>query len=114
MILNVRWSIYLVMIFLSAPMSVAGIGCSEYDDAKKEGQATVQSRDINAVKEDHTKELMSLPGVVGAYVGQLDDGTPCIGVMVVNKTPELEKKIPKMLEGYPVKVDETGEIRPLR
>ena len=70
-------------------------------------------RDINLVKEDHTNELMSLPGVVGVYVGSREDSTPCIGVMVVKKTPELEAKIPKELEGDPVKIDETGEIKPL-
>ena len=71
-------------------------------------------RDINAVKEAHTKELMALPGVVGVYVGELDDHTPAIGVMVVKKTPELGQKIPKVLEGYPVKIDETGEIKPMK
>ena len=71
-------------------------------------------RDINQVKEAHTGELMSLPGVVGVYVGELEDHTPCIGVMVVKKTPDLEKKIPKSLEGHPVRIDETGEIKPMK
>ncbi len=72
------------------------------------------ARDINLVKEAHTNELMSLKGVVGVYVGALDDGKPCIGVLVEKKTPELEKKIPKSLEGYPVKIDETGTVRPMK
>lgn len=71
------------------------------------------TRDINEVKEEHVKELMAIPGVVGVYVGTLEDGTPCIGVMVIKKSPEFEKKIPKFLEGHPVKIDETGEIKPL-
>ena len=69
--------------------------------------------DIDAVKESHTKELMALEGVVGVYVGRLDDGSPCIAVMVVKKSPELEKKIPTSLEGYRVTIDETGEIKPM-
>ena len=65
---------------------------------------------IEEVLKDHTQELMSLPGVVGT--GQsLCDGQPCIKVYVVNKTPELAKQIPKTLEGYPVVIEETGEIR---
>jgi hypothetical protein len=32
---------------------------------------------------------------------------------VIQKTPELEQKIPRTLEGYPVVIEETGEIRPL-
>ena len=72
-------------------------------------------RDINAVLRDHDREMMAIPGVVGVYVGVLEDGkTPCLKVMVVRKTPELERKIPKSLEGYPVLLDETGAIRPLR
>jgi hypothetical protein len=70
-------------------------------------------RDINAVLRDHDKELMAIPGVVGVYVGLLeDDKTPCLKVMAVKKTPEFERRIPKNLEGYPVRIEETGIIRP--
>jgi hypothetical protein len=71
-------------------------------------------RDINQVKEAHVDELMAIPGVVGVYVGALDDGKPCIGVMVSERTEELAKRCPKELEGYPVRVEVSGEIRPLR
>ena len=71
-------------------------------------------RDISVVQEAHTKELMSIPGVVGVYTGALENGSPCIVVMVKKKTPELEKQIPTTLEGYPVTIDETGEIRPMK
>lgn len=70
-------------------------------------------RDINEVMEAHVANLMALPGVVGVFIGALDNGTPCIKVMVVKTTPELEKKIPPDLEGHPVLIVETGEIRPL-
>lgn len=72
-------------------------------------------RDINAVLRDHDRELMAIPDVVGVYVGLLEDNkTPCLKVMVVQKTPELERRIPKSLEGYRVELDVTGVIRPLR
>jgi len=71
-------------------------------------------RDINAVLRDHDHALMAIPGVVGVYVGLLNDGkTPCLKVMAVRKTRELVRKIPSSLEGYPVVVEETGLIRPL-
>jgi hypothetical protein len=70
-------------------------------------------RDINKVMESHTEELMSIPGVVGVYIGELTDGRPCIKVMVVKIAPELESKLPSMLEGYPVVIVESGEIHPL-
>ncbi len=70
--------------------------------------------DINEVLRAHDDVLMAVPGVVGVYVGLLDDDeTPCIKIMVVEKTRELEQKLPKSLEGHPVVLEETGVIRPL-
>ncbi len=67
---------------------------------------------IEEVLKEHTKELMSLSGVVGTAQG-LCDGKPCIKVYVIKKTPELDQKIPDNLEGYLVMIDEAGEIRAL-
>lgn len=75
---------------------------------------TVPSRDINAVLRAHENKLMAIAGVVGVYVGLMDDGkTPCLKIMVVKKTKDLEQQIPKLLEGYPIVIEETGVIRPL-
>ena len=71
------------------------------------------SRPIETVLKDHTAELMAIPGVIGLYQATLGDGTPCIKVMVVKKTRELERRIPERLEGHPVRIDVTGVVRPL-
>ena len=72
-------------------------------------------RDINTVLHNHDAELMLAPGVVGVYVGVLEDGkTPCLKIMVARRTPQLERRLPKALEGYPVVIEETGVIRPLQ
>jgi hypothetical protein len=65
---------------------------------------------IEEVLMKYTDNLMSIHGVVGTGQG-LFDGKSCIKVFVVKKTPELEDKIPENLEGYPVKIKETGVIR---
>jgi hypothetical protein len=71
-------------------------------------------RDINAVLAAHDKELLAIPNIVGVYVGVLEDGrTACLKVMLARKNPETERKIPHLLEGYPVVVELTGEIRPM-
>ena len=71
-------------------------------------------RDINEILRAHDKQLLALPGVVGVYVGVLDDGkTPCLKVVLAQKSAETERAIPKALEGYPVIIEVTGEIRPL-
>lgn len=70
--------------------------------------------DINDVLRAHDDELLAIAGVEGVYVGLLDDGeTPCIKIMVVEKTRALEEKLPETLQGHPVVVEETGIIRPL-
>ena len=99
---------FFLLTFLSA-------GCSRAPEHQPLHQETMPRRDINDVLKDHDRELLKIPGVVGVYVGALEDGkTLCLKVMVVQKTPELEQKIPKVLEGYPVFLDETGVIRPFR
>jgi hypothetical protein len=71
-------------------------------------------RDINAVLAAHDRELLAIPGVVGVYVGALNDGrTPCLKVMLAEKNYETERKIPQTLDGYPVITEVTGEIRAL-
>jgi hypothetical protein len=71
-------------------------------------------RDINAVLASHDKELLAIPDVVSIYVGTLEDGrTPCLKVMLARKNPESERKIPRMIEGYSVVTEVTGEARAL-
>ncbi|MGB9595712.1 MAG: hypothetical protein ACPL7B_05475 [Candidatus Poribacteria bacterium] len=75
-------------------------------------ESDVPERPIEEVLAKYTDELMSIPGVVGVAQGLLND-KPCITVLVIQNTPELKKKIPKSLKGYPVVIEETGEIRAL-
>ncbi|MGE4181444.1 MAG: hypothetical protein AB7J34_16590 [Limisphaerales bacterium] len=71
-------------------------------------------RDINTVLADHDVDLLALPGVVGVYVGLLDDDrTPCLKVMLLKPNPETIRALPKTLEGHPVRYEVTGAIRPL-
>jgi hypothetical protein len=78
--------------------------------AKKERR--MPSETIQTVLQRHTDSLMSLPGVVGTAIGECA-GQPCIRVFVVKKTSPLVKKIPAMLEGFRVEIEETGAIRAL-
>jgi hypothetical protein len=82
--------------------------------SKSEGSpGATPRRPIEDVQRDHTTALMAIPGVVGVYLGALDDGTPFIGVMVIERTAEITRRVPKDLEGYRVKIDVTGPIKPL-
>ena len=68
------------------------------------------STPLTEVLARHTPDLMRMPGVVGTAEARLADGRPCILVMVAKSTPELRRALPASLEGWPVKVEETGEF----
>ena len=72
----------------------------------------MEKRTFSDVLKEHTRSLMSIPGVVGTSEGKYA-GKPCIRVLVIRKTPQLTKKIPSAIEGYAVIVQETGRIRAL-
>jgi hypothetical protein len=67
---------------------------------------------ITDVLEAHTAELMAIPGVVGTGIGE-EDGEPCILVLVAKKDERLRRQIPTRLGGFRVRIDETGEVRPV-
>ncbi len=64
---------------------------------------------IEAVLEEYTETLMSVPEVIGTSQG-VWGGSPCIKVYVILKSPALSRDIPRELEGYPVKIEVTGPI----
>lgn len=82
-------------------------------DSSYPGENTNMSqRTIEEILREQSKKLMSVPGVVGVAQG-LCGAEPCIRVFVVQKTEEIEKKIPTHLGRYPVILEETGEFRAL-
>jgi hypothetical protein len=70
----------------------------------------MQIKTIELVLEENTPRLMLIKGVVGTAIGECDD-QPCIKILVVELTEELEMILPKLMENYPVIIEETGEIR---
>ena len=96
-----------LVIFVIFSISHAG----EKSDILPKGNQ-MAAKPIVEVLKGHAKTLMSIPGVVGAGQG-LCEGKPCIKVFVIKKTPDLEEKIPKTLDGYPVVIEETGKVKTL-
>lgn len=88
------------------------VDCVEKSVCHTGEEKKMLARKIEEVLKEHTDDLMAIPGVVGTGQG-LCDGKPCIKVFVIKKTIELQEKISGKLEGYPVKIEETGEIRAL-
>jgi len=99
---------------LSLLLAVQYGACGRTSKRQSPQQETMPGPDINDVLRAHDNELLAIPGVVGVYVGLLDDGkTSCLKVMVVKKTLDLEQRLPRSLEGYPVVIEESGIIRPM-
>jgi hypothetical protein len=65
---------------------------------------------IEEVLKQHTGAWMAIPGVIGTGQG-LCDGKSCIKIFVIKTTEEINKKIPQEIEGYKVKIEETGKVR---
>jgi hypothetical protein len=78
---------------------------------RDEGQ-TMPATTIELALKAHIDTLMAVPGVVGVGQGLLEN-TPCIKVFVVEKTPELQRQLPKILDGHPVVIEQTGRIKAL-
>jgi len=80
--------------------------------AVEQNREATPSKPIEELLNEHTDNFMSIPGVVGTAQG-LCNNRPCIKVFVIEKTKEIDQKIPDELDGYPVDVEETGEFKAL-
>jgi hypothetical protein len=102
----IRKTLTLLIAAVSALVLIANLSCTGGS------RQPMTQRPIEQVLKSHTDSLMAIPGVVGTAIGEFE-GKPCIKVLVVKKTKELDQKLPAVLEGYRVVVDETGEIKAL-
>jgi len=100
------------LVMLAAALAVQAAGCGKSPE-KEEGSSSMSMDDAIRVMDAHVNELTAIPGVVGVAVGALENGKPCIQVLVVKKMPEHDKRIPKEIEGFPVVIEVAGEIRPM-
>lgn len=97
-----------------AVLLAAGLcaGACRQGSPRQEGSA-MPRRDIQVVQEENIPVLMARPGVVGVAIGAADDGTPCIVVYVVTAADSAAAGWPSEIEGHPLRVEVSGEIRPL-
>jgi len=90
-------------------LCLLGFGCRA---ATTTGDVEMK-RDINTVMESHAAELMAIHGVTGVAIGELEDKTPCVLVLVLEDSDAITASIPKILEGHPVRILVSGEIKPM-
>lgn len=68
-------------------------------------------RPLIEVLADRSPALMAVPGVTAVAESRTPDGKPCVLILVVKLTPELRSRLPRDLDGWPVLIEESGEIR---
>lgn len=87
----------------------ACVNSGEGGEQVNQQETPIAAMTIEEAQKQLTDSLMFEPGVAGIGIGECD-GTPCIKVYVVQKSPELMDKIPETIGGYEVTVQETGAI----
>ena len=75
------------------------------------GEERTVSPTIQEVKAEHAERLMAMPGVVSVGIGKNPDGQFVIIVGLDGPRPKTVEQLPKVLEGYPVRVEITGPIK---
>jgi hypothetical protein len=87
--------------------------CSGKPDTVKAGESAktqMTQKTIEQVQAEHTEAWMKIRGVVGIAIGECD-GKPCLKILAASLTPEIKAQIPKLVDGYAVVVEVTGEFR---
>lgn len=69
----------------------------------------MSQKTIEQVIREYSSELMCITEVVAVGQG-ISNNKPVIRILVIEKTPEVEQKIPDLIEGYRVLIVETGEF----
>jgi hypothetical protein len=82
-------------------------------DCAKRGKSEMSADEIQEALTLNSDRLMALQGVVGTGLGVCRSGKPCIQVYAREITPELDRHIRDILDGYPYAVVKTEPLRPL-
>ena len=78
----------------------------------EEARDMTDLRPINEVLRGHEDEILAIPGVTMIIIGANLQGEPCIKVGVEVANADVEERIPREMEGWPVVIEETGEVGP--
>ena len=72
----------------------------------------MSARTIEQVHRENADAWMALPGVIGTAIGR-HGGKPCILILTEADNEQIRQHVPPTVEGYPVVIQHTGDIRAL-
>jgi hypothetical protein len=73
-------------------------------------EASMPRKSIDEVIAQYTSDLLAIEGVEVVYAAQDTEHNPVITIGVTQKNDATVNALPQVLEGYPVVIQETGEI----
>src|SRR5262245_7246238 len=71
--------------------------------------SSVKKGTITEVLAARTPEIIAIPGVIGTGEGS-EKGERVFVVFVAHRTPELDAKLPREIDGYTVVIREAGDV----
>ncbi|HEY6171514.1 MAG TPA: hypothetical protein VIX80_04555 [Candidatus Kapabacteria bacterium] len=87
------------------------MGCDSTSNiSKKDTTTTKTTMTVSEILEKYSDTWMQVEGVIGTGEGRYQD-KPCVKVFVVSSTELIKKEIPSSVDGIPVVIEVTGEIR---
>jgi hypothetical protein len=69
--------------------------------------------EVRRIKRRHAPQLLSQPGVCGVGVEKDDRGEYVLVIHLDTNDPDARRRLPKQIEGYPVKFVQSGPFRKL-
>jgi len=100
------------VVILSLLLTLGGVSCRRAEIVEPQRADLMPTKTIEQVQQEHTAAWMAIPGVIGTAIGERK-GKPCILVLTASNTEQVKKQIPATVDGYPVVIQYTGEIRAL-
>ena len=110
--LAMRMQVALILLPLGIVFAAPDLSCRPSDTDRFAKGSHVAGKTIEQVLKEKTDEWMAIPGVVGTAIGQ-SRGKPCILILTSSDLSKVKSKIPSTVQGYPVVIEQTGEIRAL-
>ena len=100
------WTLFYTLMLTFA---IATISCQ----TESEDKIQLPEQDIKTVMEAHAARLMAISGVTAVAIGELQDKTPCIKIYILDESEEIKNSIPSSLDGHPVVITVSGQIKPM-
>lgn len=98
----------------AAALTLASIASACRNDPGRDAtNVSPPTRPIADVLAEHSPRIIAMSGVTAVGEGRLPDGRPCIQIFIRERDPALEERLPRAIEGYPVVVEVSGDIRAL-